>query len=378
MQRRFFLRGAVLCPLALSGVSRSALSLAPDPAQSVTAIVDFSAEGASGETAGAASAITPLEKWAGFGSDGASKPIVFASDPPGLLSVRAVRNAQTRQVGICLTNPTNKPAKITLDTRLGSGLWRGEAASVTKNESSDGAGATVWRMESALRSVPGAVIKTLPLAAGQTLALRFSETVQAAQTALHDLQTRTASLGVTTYSGENVPNVLGNVDNLLANLPIIIEKNNRPDVVKRTHRALLLLAQAEAMSQNAQQAARDASDAAFDAVTLALSEISCAAWNLVLRQTIESAGDKQVLRVTLTNGGSRVLPVVSLSASGVSDLSTKNARPVFRSVSPGTSVSARFVLLPGDEKTARGVAQWIVEMGAASVYAATLVALEAT
>ena len=369
MERRVFLHGAALCPLAL-------FPLPPDPAQTATVVVDFSPESVSDEAgipgeAGSPGETetkrSPLELWAGFGSDKAGKadaPRRFACDPPGVLAVRAVRNAQTRQVGVCAVSTSDKPASLRLDTRLGGGLWRGEAALLNR----DGAAKT-WRMESALRTGPGAAVKVLPLGPGQSVALRWTETVQAAQAAVQALQTGTASLGVSTYSGANVPGVLASVDNLLTDVPYLVEKNKRPEIVKKIHRALLLLAQAEAMSQNAKIAPRDVPDAAFDDVTLALSEVSCAAWNLVLRQSIETANGVPVLRVTLTNGGSRTLPVVSLSAMGVTGAKAKNARPVFRSTPPGASVSAQFALLPGDEKTARGAAQWIVDMGAARIYA---------
>lgn len=386
--RRDFLRGAALGPLVFTtAASASARQDFPTP-KTVSVVVDFSPAyldaaadpmpKLSPAPSPSSAPLTAWGKWAGFAADSdsgenrenAPATRTLAASPPGLMVARAVRNAQTRRVGVVLANTSGEPVNVRLETRLGSGLWRVEAAAMQAG-SEENAAAKTWRMESVLRSAAGGVVKTLLVRAGQTLFLRFGETISEAEQALRRLQARTASVGVTTYSGESVPGALLRVAEVLSVLPTLVEKNNRPEITKRVHRALLTVAQAEAMAQNAQQAQIDEPDAAFDALTLALSEISCGAWNLVPRQSLEAGinGGPPVLRVSVTNGGTRTLPLVSLAVEGISGGEAKNARPVFRSVAPGATVSARFVLRDGDENAARGIAQFIVGMGAASVYA---------
>ncbi len=292
-----------------------------------------------------------------------------------------MRIAKTRRVGVMLTNLTEQAVAVRLDTRLGSGLWRVEAA-VFQAPTGDtvlpaegqppvepiGESRT-WRMESVLRATPGASVKKLSLRAGQTLFLRWAETTREAARSLQAVQKQTASVGVRTYSGESVPHALGRVEDIIASLPDLVAKNKRDEITKRVHRALLTTAQAEAMAQNAQQATIDERDNGFDDLTRALSEISCACWNLVPRQVRDDKNGVPGLRVSVTNGGSRTVPLLSLALSGVTGGEAKNARPAFRGVAPGATVSARFPLKGDDVATACGVVQFIVNMGAASVLA---------
>jgi hypothetical protein len=240
---------------------------------------------------------------------------------PGMVLVALRRAAPAPAPGGATDAPTTAatpaPADpVRFDVRLPRGLWRADAALI----SADGAAPRGWRLEGALCPAARTIAKTLSLAPGQTLVLRFSETVSAAQGAAAACREFKGE-GGSTYSGASVRTTLREVEGITASLPGFVAKGDRAALCKKVHRALLSAAQAQAMLENGRGSGLFEQEQRMNALVAALSEVSCAAAGLVPSQTVVRTNDDgtpAAVRVTLANAGPRTIPVVAvaLAASG--------------------------------------------------------------
>ena len=298
-----------------------------------------------------------LQKWGHWVHLDDGKPLAPLA-PPGLT---AAASRFPGGVGVVVTNTSEQAVPFHVDILLPAGLWRAEAALVGAAETDNRS----WRMESALRRERGVVSKPLTLQSGQTLCLRMTETVAGAQAAYRAAAVAKEATDNTWMRGR-VARALGPVGGVLNVLPTLVARGDRTRIVKLVHRALLTAAQAQALWDNTRGSSATARDNDFDHLMTALSEISCAAYNLVPGQsaTTDARGDHSV-QITVTNAGTHTVPLVSLGVQTVND--SVNRR-VFGSLTPGEHIAATFAAT--DET--RGIIQFILGMGAAVVPAAPL------
>jgi hypothetical protein len=264
---------------------------------------------------------------------------------------------------------TTEPVRLQLSVRVPRGLWRVDAALVRAG----GDGETkprVWRMESALLREVGTARKTVTLPPGATLVLRLTETVAAAQAAYGAAAAARDAAGTEFLRGR-VGRSLAPVGAAVSSLAAATAKGDRANVARKAHRALLATAQAQAVWKNYRDAGLADHDAAFDGLTAALSEVSCAAYNLVPTQTETLAADgaARSLRVSVTNAGPRAVPLVALGLQTTQGSDgSPGSRRVFGALAPGESVAATFPRGGGGEAPV-GVVQFVLAMGAATVTA---------
>ena len=256
--------------------------------------------------------------------------------------------------------------RVRLEVRLPRGVWRVDAALLKEGEAP-----RRWRMQSVWQKTPGVAVKLVTVPAGETLTLRFTETVAAAARA-HKAASAYQEVGGKTYGGASVKTTLARVGDALNGMPALIAGGKRDPLVKKAHVALLAAAQAHAMCQNARQATLSESEPAFDALLETLSEISCAAHGLVPRQTVlVDADGKETVQVSLTNAGGKTVPLVAIGlAPDQSAGSLPTQQMIFYKLKPGKQVAARFPGgRSGEAAEVRGAVQFNVGMGTAVVLA---------
>jgi hypothetical protein len=261
--------------------------------------------------------------------------------------------------------------------RLEAGLYRVAAAMIEPAEDPSVPPAVrAWRMESVLLSKPGVSAKTVRLRPGQILIVRWTETITEARSVLQAARrTEAAQGGPTTYTGVTIAKALGQAARLLGEVQTLSGRGDRAEGIRRTHRALLYIAQAQAMARNRPGAvAGDADDTAFSRLTVAFSEISAAMGNLVPAEALTAARDGRPaeVKVSLTNAGQKPIPFVTLAVPASEDAAqaaVESRRRVFRNVVPGATVSTRFSVSPSPAAPASTV-QFIQGVGAAVITAA--------
>jgi len=119
----------------------------------------------------------------------------------------------------------------------------------------------------------------------------------------------------------------------------------------------------------------DENDMALIRLTTALSEVSCAACNLVPSESVltDASGAVVGIRISVTNAGDRTIPLISVALPAAGQGTGLDApggeRTVFRDLTPGATVTARFPVAPrvADGPVSSAVLQFIVGMGAAVV-----------
>lgn len=367
-----------LLNLLLGAVCFLALPLAPaiaapEPLPEVTVIVDGSRKPGQQPATLAGKlllteALAPCGRWAYMESEGA--PTV--PEITGLEGVQAAVVSRTGRAGLLVRCPGDTPTRVRVETYLPAGLWRGEAALIA-TEALGGevrqSDARCWRMESVLRTNHGRTVKTLTVPAGQVLALRWTETGTAAYSALRAARTVVRGSENEILAGR-VLGALQTVEQSLEAIPSLVEKADREKICRKVHTALLAVGKAQALWQNGLDTGPGYSDVAFDGLTNALSEISCAAYNLVPRQvSIVTRDGKPAVTVTVTNAGNRTVPLIALglSEAGEEGAMASSDLSVHRSLRPGASVTARFRV--PDAHAARGIIQFITRMGTAVIAA---------
>lgn len=305
-------------------------------------------------------ALASWVKWARL-SEGQAVEAVAASP----LTARAAR--YPGGVSLMVTNSGDTVSRLRAEVRLPRGLWRVEAVVAGEKTRS-------WRMESILKTKPEVAAKPVSLAAGETLFLRFTETVAAAQGA-YRAAALTKEAAPTDFLRGRVGRALTPVGASLGTVAGLVAKGDRAGVAKKTHRALLAAAQAQAVWENGRGATLASRDAAFADLMTALSEISCAAYNLVPQQTeVIGVDGKRVVRITVTNAGTRTVPLVALGVQGAAEgeghaAAGPEKTTVFGALAPGEKVAATFA--PKATVT-QGIVQFILGMGAAVVSAIPL------
>lgn len=347
----------------------------PPPAAAepvVTLTIEQSSRTSSTATAAfrQSAALLPWLKWIGQSGSGGGSGIT----PDGVEdTLTATASCTPQRIGLLLHNSGSVPRTVCMNFALPQGLWRADAALIPAVPSAEGtASAKLWRMESVLRAVPGKSAKTLTVPAGHYLALRWAETGSEADDAL-----QAARAAATESSNEvmkkRVLAALSPAEDALNLLPALVGRGDREKIGRKVHAALLATGKAQALYQNWREVGNDEGDMAFDNLTLALSEISCAAFNLVPRQSVmvEENGTTTV-RVTLTNAGKKTVPLVALGVSkarndGNTAPSSTSELSVFKALKPGASVSAKFSV--SNTTLAKGIVQFISRMGAAVIAA---------
>jgi len=319
-----------------------------------------------------APALIPWETWAG-----AHCP-TYGPDITPEDATTAVGWMSANCGGLSVANARSHTIRLRMAAHLNPGLWRIEAAMVPGALDTNGVAVqtlpadnppSLWRMEGALLSTDGALAKTVDLPSGCALYVRWIETGDAALTARKAVR---QALWTTTNSAlqDRVSGALSPVDDILDTLPLLVERGDRARITRRIHTALLATAKAQALWENGRGLAIDDPDAPFADLVTALSEIACAAFNLVPSQSlVPAAGATPAhLNISLTNSGTRTVPLVALgvehtgSGHAVSDLS------VSRALAPGGSVSKSFPIV-GDPTDVRGIVQFVSDYGAATVAA---------
>jgi hypothetical protein len=293
--------------------------------------------------------------------------------PQNGVSAQATRSL--REASVLMIAPSDGAgvqAKAT--AQLEAGLYRVAAMVIDPaSDASTPPALRTWRMESALLTKPGASSKSLRLRPGQTLILRWTETISEARSVLQMARrTEAAKGGPTTYTGVTIAKALGQVAKLLGEVQTLTLRGNRPEAIRRTHQALLYIAQAQAMTKNRPGAVSgDDDDTAFAELTSAFSEISAAMGNLVPAESILPGKDElsPEVKISLTNAGSKPITLVTLSLPTSNDAAqaiSENRRQVFRRVAPGATVTARFPFTPSPTGPASTV-QFIQAVGAAVI-----------
>lgn len=412
---------AALSLILAPGMTRAAAptGAARTADSTVTAVVDTSASpvfpAPTPESAAAASAVatpTPmppagLEPWQHWAHlDDSGTPAAFRISVPGVVVGRAARFLHGE--GALLTNVTDKPITLRVGARLDTGLWRVEAAlaaprlpapesisdsaqprdEIAPSPTPPPAAVRAWRMESVFLSQAGTSYKSVHLGPGETLIVRWTDTIAEADAACRAARHSPAAAGgPTTYTGVTVARALERAADQIGQIEALAARGRRADMVKRAQSALLIAAQAQAMARNRDDAGdsgEDGGDAIFTRLTAALSEVSCAACNLIPAETAvtDANGAVVAVRVSVTNGGSRTIPSVSLALPQPGDGTGLGApgseRTVFRSLAPGATVTASFPVAqqaagasPDTGSTAgptsRAIVQFILDMGAAVV-----------
>ena len=304
----------------------------------------------------------PLARWGGLVGDGVRACTV--DTPPDMVCRGGVGGAG--QWGLWLENRRPAPVTVAADLLLRAGLWRVEAglAGAVEVPMPLPVETRYWRMESLLQRETGVTRKTLTVPAGQVLVVRGFETGAAAQAA-REAVFAACEKSQNAVMRERVVGPLRPVGEAIEALPALVRRGDRAAVSKRVHTALLATAKAQAVWQNWRDEAIAGGDAAFALLIAALSEVSCAAFNLVPSQTVVGA-DK--VRVSLTNAGARTVPLIALGVgrreAGGAATRAGNLT-VFRNIGPGRTVSEIFS--PPDPKNAGGIVQFISDMGAATV-----------
>ena len=306
------------------------------------------------------------EHWARIGPENFRLP---ETSPEKVVEAVGASDGNT-SAGLEIVNPTAEPVRLRLETVLPEGLWAVDAAlGVGVAESASAPSPLrLWRMESVLRSSDGLNVKQIEVPAGAALFMRWTETVVQAGQARQ--QARVACWHSDNHTMQNrVAPALDSIENTLETLSVLVERGDRAKIIKRVHTALLATAKAQAVWQNWREPTAEGEDRAFEALTTALSEVSCAACNLVPSQTMIPGEDGKSLRVrlSLTNAGKQAIPLVSLGLVRRKDGTPSSDRTVFRGLAPGAQVAATFAL--SDEGEAVGNIQFICGMGAAVVFA---------
>lgn len=306
------------------------------------------------------------------------KTLLVNAPPESGLTARALRLPGVIVAGVRNEAQTAATVKVALRD-VPRGLWRVDAA-VWEGSSGEAAGTTSprrWRLESTLiKTATGYTSKTLTLAPGQMLVLRWQESVVAAKAAF----SRSRGAAREVWS-EQMEDAFDTVNAALNSFPNLIARADRKRIATKAHRAVLAAATAQALWANEMAEGGDegSGEDVFNDLVIALSEISCAAHNLVPRQIVlvDRDGQPAALRVTLTNAGTRTIPLVALGVAPSDealDASERGAvgaarrqppQTVFHGVRPGKQVGATF-RVKGAE-AARGIVQFIVSMGAAVV-----------
>ncbi len=281
--------------------------------------------------------------------------------------------------GLGFVNSRTQQVRVRMTIRLPVGLWRVEAALVPGAIEPGGGYAktlptdtppSLWRMEGILRSSESDTIKTLDVPPGNALYLRWTETGAAA---LDARRTVRRALWTTADSAlqDRVSGALAPVDDILDALPTLVERGDRARITRRIHTALLATAKAQALWENGRGLAIDEPDAPFADLVTALSEIACANFDLVPSQTLVPANGSNPahLNVTLTNAGTRTVPLVALGVEHTSGGHQSSDLSVSRALAPGGTVTKSFPIA-GDPTDVRGIVQFISDYGAATVAAA--------
>lgn len=328
---------------------------------SVTVLVDAVSSNSIGKSAPAGGLLlnpnlSAWSKWARL--DG--PPLEPTASP----SLPVFASRARGSVGVGIENNRPETTRLRINLRLPRGLWRVDAAIAKGDDAGGEVSARTWRMESVWRSQEGAASKTVLLHGGQTLFLRLTETVAAAQAAYGQSAAARDSLETAFLRGR-VGRALAPVAGALSSLTARVSKTDRIGVVRKAHRALLAAAQAQAVWKNGRPATLADHDDAFDSLMTALSEISCAAYNLVPMQSeIIGKNGKRALRVAVTNAGPRTVPLVSLGVLTRGTTAPPVPQSVFGALAPGEKVAATFATTG---QSTRGIVQFILSMGAAVV-----------
>jgi hypothetical protein len=328
--------------------------------------------------------LIPWERWA-FTAPNSPAPVSIlpSATPERAVWLVGVTDRATR-AGLEIQNVANSPLTVRVEACLPRGLWRTDAALLSgviepvagrpgeRAFTRELSGTPVlWRMESVLRPSAGTTVKSVRLLPGQVMFLRWTETVtQAAQA-----RQRARAACAQSDNGimqERVSAVLENIGRTLDALPTLVGRGDRTKIVRRTHAALLATGKAQAVWQNWREPAAEDQDAAFGDLTAALSEVSLAACNLVPSQSVVASGDGGTaaarVRVSLTNAGTRTIPLVSLGLARRTDGTLSSDRTVFRSLTPGRNVTATFTVPGGGSPDdAPALIQFISDNGAAVV-----------
>lgn len=317
------------------------------------------------------------ESWLLWGRMGASST-VFAPLmlPQGVVTAQASHSSAESSV-LILSPGGGSGVQVKAAAKLEAGLYRVAAVLIYPAEDPSLPPATrVWRMESVLLAKPGISAKTVRLRPGQSLIVRWTETISEARAVLQAARrTEAAQGGPTTYTGVTIAKALAQAARLLGEVQTLTTRVNRPEAIRRTHSALLYIAQAQAMARNRPGAsAGDTDDMAFGRLTTAFSEISAAMGNLVPSETVTlgSDGTPTEVKISLTNAGQRTISFVTLAlpaSANAAQAAIESRRRAFRGVAPGATVSARFPILTSPSGPGSTV-QFIQGVGAAVITAA--------
>lgn len=351
------------------------VSLAPAAADApVTVVVESRVVSVGGVRPETPSAAESWLKWARMGSN--ATVVTPKITPPNTAVARAV--VSPHEASVLIAAPADGQAlQAKAAAELEAGLYRVAAVIIESTNGLD----TIpisrsWRMESVLLPRGGISAKTVHLRPGQILIVRWTETISQARALLQAARrTESAKGGPTTYTGVTIARALNQVSGLLGEIQTLIARGNRPEAIRRTHRALLYIAQAQAMARNRPGAiSGDEDDNTFAQVTMAFSEISAAMGNLIPSEAVlpGKAGVPAELKVSLTNAGSKPISFVTLALPASADAAqaaVESRRRVFRSVASGATVTARFPITPSSPVPAATV-QFIQGVGAALVTAA--------
>jgi hypothetical protein len=419
--------------IATSGVGAHA---GPPPAVGIFFDTMSAAQPSAADSTGEAVATPALDAWRRWAHLDPGDSFGLSGYPDGIVVARADRCAHG--AGAIVTNVSTHSVCLHLGTHLDAGLWRVEAALATPAAAaaamsgaatigpltvappSDGAGggdanedgsdaaagaeppgrstapptvavASVrsWRMESVFLSHPSDAYKSVQLDPGETLIVRWTETVADADAACRIARGCDAAHGgPVTYTGVTIAQALARAADLIGEAEVMTLRGKRSEIVRRAQDALLLVAQAQAMARNREDSVpEDDSDAALSRLTESLSEVSCAACNLVPAETAitDSSGVMVAVRVSLTNGGPYTIPSVSLALPMPGDAAGLAAPgldgTVFRSVAPGATVTARLPVertasvkptpassvIGASGPVSRTIVQFILGMGAAVI-----------
>lgn len=290
---------------------------------------------------------------------------------------------------VCLFNRTTQKTPISLQIRLGSGVYKCERliftppvpAVASSQADETPAAARLERLEGRVMAKPGALVKAGSLEPGQVCLLRFSDVARSARIALNETRTQLHELAASAPGpARKLRRILNEMSPHLGGLRMNGERQGTSSRLATVHRLLLLTAQAHSLHRNYQ--ARGAVKAepgaavmgALEQLTDALSETSAVLLGLLpqvavmvkndvaltaTRGTTLVADERQekpdkgdtpsaTVTISLANTGSQSVGLVKIGLDAgelPSGLTCEPSDPaIFGTLRPGQTVRATFHL----------------------------------
>ena len=290
----------------------------------------------------------PWKAWTAF--EGKRLKISTSESDVAAFAVRTPEGA-----ALCVTNHTDGPADVRVNGRFPRGVYTFERIVLDSEEGAKALG--VERLQGILLDSAASVRQVGTIPARGTAVYRCVNRTQQALSAFRGAQQRIQALksgSRAEYGWLMVP-----FSECGSNVAVIargIRAENRYDVLKHVHRAILTAAHTQALCRNFTGQGRigkkagDGLAAKLDLLDEALSELSVACLGLAPETALQSVGPGGSCKVTvsLTNSGSRAINFVKIGALGDGAIKVSPEElATFGSVRPGETARATYTVKCG-------------------------------